>query len=704
HAPTSANQVVLDQHTVDDQHFAVGDTVKVVTRDGVEAETLVGVVKFGDSASLAGAVLVAFDTPTAQHLLGLTGQFNTISITAKKGVSDETLAAAISAKVGKSYDVRTGAQTQSDDKKAFGFVGNVRWFLLIFALISLVVGAFVIANTFQVLVTQRIRELALLRALGASQRQVLRSVVAEGATVGLIGAVLGVAAGLGIATGLMKVFPGGSDSGPLVIRGWTFLWGLLTGVVMAVLASVLPAYQAGRVPPVAAMRDADALPRKRSLRQRTSFGLGLLVAGIVGLVIGLNGSGTTALIGVGVGALLILLTVATLSPLFSSQVLNLLGAWLPRAAGTVGRLARENAVRNPRRSSATAAALMIGMAVVAAFTVLGASASTSFGAVVHKSLKAQVVVYPENQGSDTGVPIALVPEATRIPKVGSATAIQSVRGRIDDKKGDLTVVQPNWLDAVNVRKDTGDITLQKGDVLVDTTKASDKHWGVGTKLTLLTARSGTQTVTVSGTYKPNQLLGDYVIGADTVAADSTVAPVDVILLSGTPGTTPDQLASSIKTALTQVPGLKVETQAEFLKSVQKQIDQVLQFITILLAFAFIIAYLGVINTLVLSVVERTREIGLLRAVGLTRKQLKWTLRWESVLISAYGGVLGIVVGGVLGAALVHALKDQGITDLSLAPGRLIFYFVLASVLGLVAAGIPGRRAAKMKPLEAIATV
>ena len=701
HSPTAAGQVVMDQHTVQDQHFAVGDQVKVVTRDGVDTETLVGVVRFGDSASLAGAVLVAFDTPTAQHLLDVPGAFNTIAISAQKGVSDDELAQRVTAKLGKAYDVRTGAQTQSDDKKAFGFVGNFRTFLLVFAFISLFVGAFVIANTFQVLVTQRIRELALLRALGASQRQVLRSVVAEGGAVGFVGSLLGIAAGLGIAVLLMKVLPGGSTSGPLVLNGTTFLYGILTGTVMAVLASAVPALQASRVPPVAAMREADALPRKRSLRQRTSLGVALLVIGVVGLIIGLRGAG---IIYVGIGALAIFLSVATLSPLFSSQVLNVLGAWLPRTAGTVGRLARENAVRNPRRTSATAAALMIGMAIVAAFTVLGASATKSFTAVVHKSVKAQVVVYPDNQGSQTGVPIALVPLAKQIPNVSDASAIQDVRARIGGKKGDLTVVQPNWLGSLIVRRDGGDTSVQPGQILVDETKASDEHWHIGQQLTLLTPRQGTQKVTLSGTYKPNQLLGDYVVRTETIATDSTAAPVNVILMSSSSSVTPDQLAASIKTALKDVPGLKIETQAEFLKTVQKQINQVLNFITILLAFAFIIAYLGVINTLVLSVVERTREIGLLRAVGLTRKQLKWTLRWESVLISAYGGVLGIVVGGALGVALVSALKSQGITDLSFAPGRLVLYFFLASALGLLSAGIPGRRAARMKPLEAIATV
>lgn len=702
-APHGPHEIAIDKDTSSKHHLAVGDHVKVLLAGPSRTATITGVFKFAGGGSILGATLTAFDVPTSQQVFDLEGQYNNILIAADEGTSVASLQQRVHAVVPHSAEVLTGKeygdQQSSEINNAFkGF----RTFLLVIGFVALFVAAFLIANTFQMLVAQRVRELALLRAIGASRRQVNTSVMVEAFVVGLFGGLVGLGLGVILAFGLKALLTTiGLDLGgtSLAFKGRTVILALLIGVVVTMAAAFSPARKASRVPPVAAMRESWVEPQK-SLRNRTLLGAGALVIGAALLGIGLGGGGVAL---VGVGALLVFRGVASLSPVLSGPFVRVLGRPLSRFFGVSGRLAEQNALRNPRRTSATASALMIGLALVATFAVMGDSLKTSLRTILRNGLTADYVLQPDNvagAGFSTTVADAVRNAPGVIAAGGVTGGPAEINGNVKSLEAMDPAVLPKVLDMKTLQGDLASIGQDK--IAVSQTVADDKHYRVGQTLNVRFARTGVQHLTIGAIYRKNTLAGDFLI-SESLARRSFTQTLDFVVLARTEGGVSAANQAAIRHALAAFPNVKVQTQHEYLADQDKQINQILAFIVVLLALAIFIALMGIVNTLALSIVERTREIGLLRAVGMSRRQLRRSIRYEAAIIATYGAILGLVVGIGYGWALVHALKSQGIDNFSVPIGLLIIALIVAGFAGVIAAIWPARRAAKLDVLDAIAT-
>ncbi len=704
-APARSGEVALDSGTAQEAGYAVGDRVTLLTPGPRVEATVVGVFTFGEDGGLAGASLTAFDVATAQQLTGVGDGFTGIQVAASDGVTHAELRDRVAAAVGDGYDVQT-AQQQADEQAAALEEGLsfITVLLTAFAVIALFVGSFIILNTFSMLVAQRTRELALLRALGASRGQVTRSVLVEAAVLGVVGATLGLAGGFGIATGLRALFGsfGLTLDGDLVLSAGTVVWSYAVGLGVTVLAAWVPARRAARTPPVAAMRD-DHVAVERSLRRRTVLG-GVLAVGAAGALTGslLTGDGGNAPALVGIGALALVLAAVALSPVLARPFARLLGAPLPWLAGTAGRLARDNAQRNPRRTAATASALMVGLTLVTGFGILGASANASVDALIDDALRADYVV-------STAVGQPFTPEvADRLRGLDEVDAVLQQRFTQVQLGGQATFAAA--VDAATLDRGLtleyvsgGSAGLAGRGLLVDETTAEARGWGVGDTVEAVSAGGQRTELTVGGVYAANQAVGSAVVSLQTDAALGGPALdryVYVVLADGTDAST---ARAAIESVVDAYPVVGLKDREEFAGEQKAQVDQVLLLINALLVLSVVIAVLGIVNTLAMSVLERTREIGLLRAIGMDRRQLRRTVRLEAVLISVYGSVLGLGSGLVLGVALTRSLSDQGITELLVPGGQLAGFLVLGAVIGVVAAAWPARRAARMQVLDAIAT-
>jgi putative ABC transport system permease protein len=701
--PVGGYQVAIDEKVAKQHHLAIGDNVKVLLAGPSRNVTITGIFRFASGGSLAGATLTAFDLPTAQQVYDLQGKFDTIFAKAASGVSQQELLQRIGAALPKSAEVLTGQAFA--DQQSSQITDNLSFFntfLLVIGFVALFVAAFIIANTFQMLVAQRTRELALMRAVGASRRQVNRSVQFEAFIVGLFGATVGLILGVVLAVGLKAVLSAfGADlpSNGLVFKPRTALVAYAIGIIVTMAAAYGPARKASRVPPVAAMRESWVEPQK-SLRNKTLIGAGVLVIGAVMLGIGLGGGGIVL---VGLGALLVFRGVASLSPILSGPVVRLLGGPLNRLFGVTGKLAQENAQRNPRRTAATASALMIGLALVAAFAVMGASLKTSFHAIFRSGLTADYVLRPAQQ-SAPGFSTSVASTLQTTPGVTTAAGISGGPAEVSGSVKSLEAIDPVALPQVlNMTTVSGDLAgIGQDKIAISKTVADDKHYKVGQVLTVRFAKTGVQHLPVAAIYKKNQLAGDYLISHDYAQRNFT-QNLDFVVLANTEGGVTPATQAKVEHAVAAFPNVKVQTQAQYLHDADKQIDQLLNLIIVLLLLAIVIALLGIVNTLALSIVERTREIGLLRAVGMSRKQLRRSIRLEAGIIATYGAILGVVVGIGYGWALVRALRSQGIEHFSVPVTLLIVAVVLAAIAGTLAAVWPARRAAKLDVLEAIAT-
>jgi putative ABC transport system permease protein len=704
--PSAAGEIAVDRGTFNKIHLRLGQRVQV--QAGIQparAYQVVGVVTIGDIDSLAGATLTAFDLTTAQRVLLQPGRLSQITVAAANGVSQTQLAGRVKQAVGKSADVVTGdqlnQQTSNGIKNGLGFFTLI---LQAFGGIALVVGLFIIANTFAMLIGQRARELALLRAVGASRAQVVRSVLAEGLAVGIVGSVIGLALGIGIAIGMKSLFSAvGVDipSTGIVVAARTVIVALALGIIVTTLAALFPAVHASRVPPVAAMSETYTLPT-RSLRQRGAIGLTFFVAGLATLFNGVSGRGGQAAETVGIGALLVLIAVVVLAPLAAGPVVSALGAPIRRLFGTVGVLSSENASRNPRRTAATASALMIGLALITAVSVLASSVKTSVGTLVSKGTGASFILL----GSGTqALPSTLTSDLAGKPGVASAAGIAIVPLRIDGTKAAATATNPAALrDNIVLTPESGDLNgLGPSTILISKKVSDDKHWKVGTALPVVFSEGGRTTLRVAGIYQENQLAGGYLIDRVTAARYVTNLVDIVSLVRASPGANVDNLRATIESVLTQYPGIKVQSRGEYIQSAQDRIGQLVNLIYVLLGLSVFIAFFGIVNTLALSVTERTREIGLLRAVGMSRAQLRRMIRLESLVISLFGAILGVAVGSLFGWAILPPLADQGLNDFTYPGGTIVVFFVVAGLLGVVAAVFPARRAAKLDVLRAISS-
>jgi putative ABC transport system permease protein len=703
-APRSAGEIAIDSTAAEDSGYRIGDTVRLLTPGSpIEAE-LVGVFRFGSSGGLAGATLTAFDTATAQELLLEPGEFTSISIDGEDGVSNDELRDRVAAALPGDLEVNT--KDEQLEEEAGAVEQGLNFFniiLLVFAGVALFVGSFMILNTFSMLVAQRTRELALLRALGASRRQVTRSVLGEALVVGTLGGLIGMGVGVLIALALRAAFAAFGleiETGGLVFLPRTAVWAMVIGIGVTLFAAYLPARRASRVPPVAAMRDDIAMPQ-RSLKWRTVAGVVLGLIGVLTLVGSLQAGGQEAASLVGLGVFVTIVGAIVLAPVLSKPAVGALGALYPRMFGTVGRLARDNAQRNPRRTAATSSALMIGLALVGAFGVLAASINTSVGALIDRALGADYVVSTAQQ-LPFGAGVA--EDLESLEEVSSVTRTRFGQVQVEGGTNFITAVDAsNFDESIAVEFTAGGLEGLPEGILVDEPTADGKDVGVGDSLTVTFVSGDEAELPIAGIYEFNGALGPYVVSLETWEANGGDTRDSFLYVNLADGVEPADAQPVLEETLTAYPNLDLLDQAGFADQQRSQVNQLLFLIYALLALAILIAVLGIVNTLALAVIERTREIGLLRAVGMSRRQLRRMVRLESVVISLFGAALGLGLGVLFGVLLQQSLAGQGVEQLTIPIGSLVIFLVVAGVIGVLAAIWPARRAARLDVLRAITT-
>ncbi|GAA4580341.1 ABC transporter permease [Micromonospora coerulea] len=706
--PRADDEIVVNQALADAAKVKVGDRVGVLTLEPKKEFTIVGVFGYsGGRDSMGGVNEVVFTTPVAQRLmLGKPDTFSSVSVQAADGVSAERLRDDVSAALGAGYEVKTGEQAAADQaaslKEALSFFNKV---LLGFAAVALLVGTFLILNTFSIIVAQRTRELALMRAIGASGRQIIGSVVLEAIAVGLIASVLGLAAGIGVGALLAYLFgklAGGLSLAGLGVPPAAVIGAFGVGLVITVVAALLPALRASRIPPIAAMQDV-ATP-DRPLTKVTVAGGIVTAIGATLLFLGLDGhAGDNTLATILGGVLFAFIGVALLTPLISRPVVSLLGALF--SWSVPGKLGRLNSGRNPRRTAITAAALMVGIALVTGVTVILDSAKGSISKLAADTIKAELVISGAQSGPrPPSFDPAVLEQAAAIPGVQL----------VDGEYGDMGTVNGTrtWVAASSnvaalqrifgAKATAGDISrLGPDQMLFSSDTAKSRNVSVGSQVTVQLSRGEARTYTVSGIYESSELTNPVLLPPQAAADFAIPQPIQGFVQLA-PGAKVADVQPRVETLLADSPEVSVADRDAFIKQQTSQLDTPLRMIQILLALAIVIAVLGIINTLALSVLERTRELGLLRAIGLRRAQTMRMITVEAVVISIFGALLGVVVGTGLGAAVVRALKDEGITDLILPWGQMAVFLVLAAIIGVIAAVLPAVRAARINVLGAIA--
>jgi putative ABC transport system permease protein len=698
-APTNRDDVVMDKATATKYHFAVGDRVLINLPNRPQTFTISGIVTFGSADNLAGVTLAGFALPTAQKLFDVRGRYDRIDVLAAPGTDNVKLQLAIAKLLPPGVEVVSGQTVANELSSAINnSLSFISTTLLIFAAIALFVGGFTIFNTFSITVGQRTRELALLRLVGASRRQVFGSVLGEAAVTGLVASAFGLGLGVVAAVGLkalLKAFGIVLPSSPLVFEARTAVVAIAVGVGVTVLSAILPARRAVRIAPVAALVQRDE-PQNRSLRPRLIAGCVIAVASALAVLAGLSGPSTLL---VGLGALGVFIAAGTLIPLAARPLSGAIGRPLAALRGVPGRLGRENSMRNPRRTAQTAAALMIGLALVSAIAVLGASLSASAKQQVQSAVSADYLITGSN-----GFSKSVAPTVARLPGVATTTTVYQGQFEFRGSLATLAAATPAHLRrtiTLHVTAGSGAQAMAAGRLLIDTTTADSDHLHVGSVVPVKFAQTGPTTIKVGGIFKPNPLVGSFVVGERYfVTHFDNPLPIGVLISTG-PGAA--DLASELNRALLPYANVGFKTRAQFERSQQHAINQQLGLVYVLLALAVIVALIGIVNTLMLSVIERTREIGLLRAVGMRRGQVRAMVRSESVIIALFGAVIGLVIGTGLGLALASSLRTSGVTSIAIPFASLIGFLVLSVLLGLAAGSWPARRAAKLDLLMAIAS-
>ncbi|MDQ1031102.1 putative ABC transport system permease protein [Streptomyces umbrinus] len=716
HAPRGADEALLDADTADKKHVGIGDTLTVIAQPGSFKVKVVGIATF--KTTNPGAALVFLDPAAAPaELLGRTGVATSIQVDAAEGVSDAQLKQRIAAEIGSgTYELETAdEQAETAASQLGGFLDVIKYVMLGFAGIAVLVGVFLIVNTFSMLIAQRTRELGLLRALGADRRQVRRSVLLEATLLGLVGSTLGLAAGIGLAIGLielMGLFGMNLKTAEMVIGWATPVAAYVVGVGVTFVAAYLPARRAAGVSPMAALADAEIAGVGRPLRVRAVVGLivgALGAAALVGCVTSTETGSAASLLGLGV--VLTLLATVIAGPLLVRPVIRVLGGFFPAVFGSVGRMSQRNALRNPRRTGATAAALMVGLALVGGMSVASASMSKSFDDQIDKTLGADFVVQNANflpfpqeitekvqdtEGAGLVVRQRFTPVAVRLPDGKRVETTAAGYESQLDEVARITYAEGDTADALadgNIAMDAGfakdhDVRLgstipvefpagQKAELKVGALTDQDAAEGFGTQ-------------------------GGLFFGFGTVEKYVPGGQDSALYVNAASGTSADTLRSNLDKTLDPYPQVQVRDLADYKKLIHDQIAVLLYLVYALLGLAIVIAVLGVVNTLALSVVERTREIGLLRAIGLARRQLRRMIRLESVVIAVFGAVLGLALGLVWGVCVQQVLALQGMKALAIPWTTLVAVVVGSAVVGIVAALLPALRASRMNVLAAIA--
>ncbi|MFF4604588.1 ABC transporter permease [Streptomyces sp. NPDC001339] len=701
-APKGPHEFALDAHTADKAGYKVGDTVRISVNGPVREQKLTGIFTTDDGAVAAGGSLALFDTPTAQKLFAAPGEFSEIDVKAAPGTSQTALKAAVEKVLPKDRaEATTGKQLADEEAKFIALSMNgMKTGLLVFAGIALFVGVFIIANTFTMLVAQRTKELALMRAVGASRRQVTRSVLAEAFVVGAVAAVTGLAAGIGIGAGLRALMNGTGATvpdGPLVVSLSTVLVSLLVGIVVTVLAAWLPGRRAAKIPPVAAMNSVHATATTKSLVVRNTLGALFAGAGTAAVLAATGMSDGKAMMSG--GAALLLIGVFILTPLLSRPLIALAAPVL-RAFGVSGKLARQNAVRNPRRTAATASALMIGLTLITGMTVIAGSVQKGIDKMATDALKADYVV---SMASRTPLSPDVATKLASLDEVTASSPLRNSPARIGGA--------PEYLTGVN-GKDFGKLTkldftqgslgeLRGDRAVVDDATAKEKGWQPGSRFPV-TFEDGKQgTLTVSGVYQGNEMIRGIVLDNGTLAPHQK-HPTDMQVMVKTKDGATEATKDSLAASLGKNPAITINDKQDVSNAIAQMFNLMLNMLYGLLAMAVIVAVLGVINTLAMSVFERSQEIGMLRAIGLDRRGIKRMVRLESLVISLFGGVLGIGLGVFFGWAAGELIGGSLPTyELILPWGRIGVFLAVAAVVGVLAALWPARRAARLNMLAAI---
>jgi putative ABC transport system permease protein len=704
--PERAGEIALESATLESSGLAVGDTTTAVLAGQVTEVEVVGRVDMG--GPMAGATIVLVDEDTGFALFAPDGRVGDIAVYAADGTTPEQLVESLQPFATGDLEAVTGEELRAENKAAIDdMLGFITTFLLVFAAIALFVGAFIISNTFAMSVRQRMREFALLRAVGASPAQVFASILVQAAVVGLIGSAIGIAGGLGLVQGLKAVFEAmGTDlAGDIPVDAATIGVSLVVGTLVSVLAAAVPARRAALVPPVEAMRDDVTVP-ERSMRVRAVLGAlvaGLGVAAVVAAVLHTGDDTLDAALGAGAAAVLV--GVLMLAPSLARAVVGVLAWPFVRLLRPVGRLARGNVVRNPRRTANTAGALMIGMALVGGVSVIAVSAQASVAGVVESQLHADLVL----QSATFDIPKGAIADVDALPEVARTAAFAFAPLDVSSGDDDAGVVSVagvrddlfgSTIEAETVDGDLG--TLADGRAAVQESAADEQGWAVGDTLTVAGA-SGPQDLTVGAVFSTNVIGAPVVVATDVLDAmvPQEQQMVDTLAVDAADGVGVAELQDAVTAAVAPYVVVSVLTQDEFVSNLADQVNQVLVILYALLGLSVVIAVLGIVNTLALSVIERTREIGLLRAVGLGRVQLAGTVMVESVLTAVFGTVVGLAVGVGLASALPTVYADQGLSELVIPWGSLGGMLALAVVVGVLAALWPAARAARMRVLDAV---
>ncbi|GAA2498120.1 ABC transporter permease [Streptomyces longisporus] len=715
-APKGPDQVMVDRDTADKHHLGLGDEIGVISAVGTHDAKISGIADF--QVTNPGAAIFYLDTRTAQQtLVGKTGVFTNVNVTAAPGVSDPQLKKNVLSALGTTYKVQTAKETADANQKSVeSFMNVMKYAMLGFAGIAFLVGIFLIINTFSMLVAQRTREIGLMRAIGSSRKQVNRSVLAEALLLGVFGSVLGVGAGVGLAVGLMKLM--GQMGMHLSTADLTVAWttpvvGLLLGVVVTVLAAYLPARRAGKVSPMAALRDAGAPADAKAGRVRALVGLVLTGAGGYGLYLAANvDKAKDGSLWLGLGVVLSLIGFVVIGPLLAGGVVRVLGAVLLRAFGPVGRMAERNALRNPRRTGATGAALMIGLALVACLSVVGSSMVASATDQLDKTVGTDFIIQSDSGQLVTPQAVKAVKDTPGLARVTEYRRNQADFTTPDGKTLDdtaITAADPTYATDLRTKTVAGNL---KDAYLPNSMSVHEKFakaHGVhlGSKIKVAFKDGSTADLTVRAITSSDVVIdqGAMYTSIATLAkyVPADKMPLDQLVFATAKDGQQDAAYKSLKSALHDYPQYKVRDQTDYKQALKDQIGQLLNMIYGLLALAIIVAILGVVNTLALSVVERTREIGLMRAIGLSRRQLRRMIRMESVVIALFGALLGLGLGMGWGATAQQLLALEGLKVLEIPWSTLIAVFLGSAFVGLFAALIPAFRAGRMNVLNAIAT-
>ena len=705
-APAADDEVVIDAHSADVGKLGVGDTTTVLVQGPPRTVRVSGIAKFGTVDSPGGATVTLFPATVAQKLVAEPGKFDTISIVAAPGTSQQQVTAAVAKVIPKGTEAVTGAvvtkETQDMAREGMAFF---RTFMLVFALVALLVGAFMIFNTFSITVAQRTRENGLLRALGAGRRQILLSVLLEAFVVGVIASLLGIIGGLGVAVGLKALLAAVGIPVPgtgVVFKTSTVVISLAVGIGVTMLAALSPARKAARVPPIAAMQQGLVGSTGYGSRQRIYVGCGLLALGLGALVTGLFGSVGQAFALVGVGALLVFFGVSVLGRTIALPLSRAIGSPLPRLRGVTGELARENAMRNPKRTAASASALMIGVGLVAFITIFVASTKASLEQAINDSFTGDIVV-TSGGGLLGGVDPSLAKRVDALPEVAYATGLRQGFASVDGKVTTVTGINSaTGFDVIEIDPIEGSPAgLSRYAVAVSEDTATAKHLRVGDVLPMAFKDTGQQQMRVAMIYAQDRVVGPYLLGLPAYDGNFSTHFDTMVLIKQAENVSTSASLAAVTRAAKPFVGVSVLDRAGFMAEQIAPMNQLLALVYALLGLAILIALLGIANTLALSIFERTREIGLLRAVGMTRGQLRSAIRWESVIIALQGTVLGMVIGLFFGWALVRAMSDKGLTVFHVPFGSLAVIVLLAAVAGMVAAIGPSRRAAKLDVLRAV---